>query len=80
MGGASTELAAAMAEANAAYEERFGRVFLIRAAGRTPEEMLAEARRRLANDKASEDAEALEQLTQIAILRLRQSLGSPTTP
>lgn len=74
MGGASTELAEAMAQANAAYEERFGRVFLIRAAGRSPEEMLAEARRRLANDKASEAQEALEQLRQIALLRLRQSL------
>ena len=66
-----------MAQANAAYEERFGRVFLIRAAGRSPEEMLAEARRRLANDKDSEVIEALEQLRQIAILRLRQSLDTP---
>lgn len=77
MGGASTETAEAMAQANAAYEERFGRVFLIRAAGRSPEEMLAEARRRLANDKDSEVIEALEQLRQIAILRLRQSLDTP---
>lgn len=75
MGGASTELAAAMAEANAAYEERFGRIFLIRAAGRSPEEMLAEIRRRLGNDEATEDVEAVEQLRQIALLRLRQALG-----
>ena len=33
---------AALVDGNRAYEERFGHVFLIRAAGRTPEEMLAE--------------------------------------
>ncbi|MFT3875949.1 MAG: 2-oxo-4-hydroxy-4-carboxy-5-ureidoimidazoline decarboxylase [Propioniciclava sp.] len=76
MGAASDELSAAMAEANAAYENRFGRVFLIRAAGRTPEEMLAEARRRLGNDPTAEAAEALGQLAQIAVLRLRQALGA----
>ncbi|RLK52284.1 2-oxo-4-hydroxy-4-carboxy-5-ureidoimidazoline decarboxylase [Microbacterium telephonicum] len=71
---ASDDLTAAMAAANAAYEERFGRVFLIRAAGRTPDEMLAEARRRLGNDDDTEAAEALEQLRQIALLRLRTDL------
>lgn len=75
MAGVSDELAAAMAEANAAYEERFGRVFLIRAAGRTPEEMLDDVHRRLVNDPETEAAEALEQLAQIAVLRLRQALG-----
>lgn len=74
MAGASAELALQMAQANVEYEERFGRVFLIRAAGRPAEEMLAEARRRLANDKDSEVLEALEQLRQIALLRLYQSL------
>lgn len=74
MASASDDLAAAMADANTAYEERFGRVFLIRAAGRSPEEMLAEARRRLGNDDDAETAEALEQLRQIALLRLRSTL------
>ena len=76
MGDASTDVAVAVAEANVAYERRFGRVFLIRAAGRSPAEMLAEARRRLGNDAASEVVEALEQLKQIALLRLRQDLGA----
>jgi len=80
MAGAPAELAVEMAQANAEYEGRFGRVFLIRAAGRSPEEMLAEARRRLANDKDSEALEALEQLRQIALLRLRQSLTVAASP
>ncbi|MCT9819372.1 2-oxo-4-hydroxy-4-carboxy-5-ureidoimidazoline decarboxylase [Microbacterium sp. W1N] len=74
MATASDDLAQAMAAANAAYEERFGRVFLIRAAGRSPEEMLAEAQRRLGNDDDTETTEAIEQLRQIALLRLRAAL------
>ncbi|MET0813427.1 MAG: 2-oxo-4-hydroxy-4-carboxy-5-ureidoimidazoline decarboxylase, partial [Microbacterium sp.] len=50
---------------------RFGRVFLIRAAGRSPEEMLAELDRRLSNDDGTEAAEATGQLAEIALLRLR---------
>ncbi|WP_084129171.1 2-oxo-4-hydroxy-4-carboxy-5-ureidoimidazoline decarboxylase [Demequina sp. NBRC 110055] len=56
---------------NRAYEERFGRVFLIRAAGRTREEILAELERRLANDPLTELNETSEQLRQIAALRLK---------
>jgi 2-oxo-4-hydroxy-4-carboxy-5-ureidoimidazoline decarboxylase len=61
-------------EANVAYEQRLGRVFLIRAAGRSPAEMLAEARRRLGNDDAAERAEVAEQLGQIARLRVEKLL------
>ena len=71
--------AAATADAlragNAAYEQRFGHVFLIRAAGRSAEEMLAELRRRLDNDEASERAEVTEQLAQITRLRLANLLA-----
>ena len=62
---------AALVDGNRAYEERFGHVFLIRAAGRSPEEMLAELRRRLTNDAEAERAEATEQLAQITGLRVR---------
>ncbi|WP_158607661.1 2-oxo-4-hydroxy-4-carboxy-5-ureidoimidazoline decarboxylase [Flexivirga caeni] len=55
---------------NVTYEQRFDRVFLIRAAGRTPGEILAELRRRLANTDADEQAEVREQLRQITRLRL----------
>ncbi|WP_054686610.1 2-oxo-4-hydroxy-4-carboxy-5-ureidoimidazoline decarboxylase [Microbacterium sp. No. 7] len=78
MSTAGDDLTAAMAAANAAYEERFGRVFLIRAAGRTPAEMLAEAQRRLGNADDAETAEALAQLREIAVLRLRTTLASDT--
>lgn len=61
-------------EGNAAYEARFDRVFLVRAAGRTPHEMLAELERRLANDPATEQAEVVEQLAQITRLRVERLL------
>ncbi|HEV7186545.1 MAG TPA: 2-oxo-4-hydroxy-4-carboxy-5-ureidoimidazoline decarboxylase [Blastococcus sp.] len=66
---------AALVEGNRAYEDRFGHVFLIRAAGRSPEEMLAELRRRLANDPEAERTEATEQLAQITGLRVRGLVG-----
>ena len=64
------EVAAALAAGNAAYERRFDRVFLIRAAGRPAREILAELRRRLDNDDDTERAETVDQLRQIALLRL----------
>jgi len=71
---AAAGVTAAIAAGNAAYEQRFGRVFLIRAAGRAPEQILAELQRRLRNDDEAEAAEALAQLAEIAILRLRASV------
>lgn len=61
-----------LATGNAAYEERFDRVFLIRAAGRSAPEILGELRRRLDNDDDAERAETVTQLREIALLRLRQ--------
>ncbi|MBR7552297.1 OHCU decarboxylase, partial [Mycobacterium tuberculosis] len=46
------------------------RVFLIRAAGRTPEEILAERDRRMTNTPEDELAEVGDQLIEIAVLRL----------
>jgi 2-oxo-4-hydroxy-4-carboxy-5-ureidoimidazoline decarboxylase len=62
---------AALAEANREYEQRFGRVFLIRAASRSSSEILAELRRRLGNDDETERAETVAQLREIALLRLK---------
>jgi hypothetical protein len=62
---------AALAEGNREYEERFDRVFLVRAAGRSPEELLAELRRRLGNDEEIERAEVTGQLAEITALRVR---------
>jgi 2-oxo-4-hydroxy-4-carboxy-5-ureidoimidazoline decarboxylase len=57
-------------QANLDYERRFDRVFLIRAAGRRPEEILGELGRRLANDPATERSEVADQLAQITRRRL----------
>ena len=64
----------AMLAGNQSYELRFGRVFLIRAKGRSGEEMLAELQRRLNNDEVTEQQEALLQLREITLLRLKESI------
>lgn len=75
---AETSVAAAIAAGNAAYERRFGRVFLIRAAGRSAEEMLGELERRLQGDDETEVREACTQLAEIALLRLRGAISDDT--
>lgn len=79
MSSAADDVTARLAAGNAAYEGRFGRVFLIRAAGRTPDEMLAELERRLHNDPDAEAAEATTQLAEIAVLRLRSAVVDAPT-
>ncbi|MGC5167389.1 2-oxo-4-hydroxy-4-carboxy-5-ureidoimidazoline decarboxylase [Luteimicrobium sp. DT211] len=73
-------LAARLAEGNRAYEGRFGRVFLIRAAGRTRAEILAELDRRLALDDDQERAVVAEQLREIMALRLRATFAADAAP
>lgn len=63
----------ALKAGNAAYEQRFGQVFLIRAKGRSGEEILSELQRRLANDPQRELQEALDQLRAITLLRLKET-------
>ncbi|WP_324649762.1 2-oxo-4-hydroxy-4-carboxy-5-ureidoimidazoline decarboxylase [Georgenia sp. H159] len=60
---------------NRAYEERFGHVFLIRAAGRSAEDILAALDERLTNDEATERRIAADQLREIAVLRLQGELS-----
>ena len=62
-------------EGNQAYEDRFDRVFLIRAAGRDAEEILSELNRRLQNDDATERAETVDNLRQITVLRLEAAIA-----
>ena len=76
MSAAGDDVTAAIAAGNLAYEERFGRVFLIRAAGRSPIEMLTELNRRLGNDESTEAREATVQLAEIALLRLQTTIES----
>ncbi|MEX0153698.1 2-oxo-4-hydroxy-4-carboxy-5-ureidoimidazoline decarboxylase [Microbacterium sp. LMI1-1-1.1] len=79
MSTAADDDVAAIAAGNVAYEERFGRVFLIRAAGRTPGEMRAELERRLHNTPDAETIEATRQLAEIALLRLRTTFADDAT-
>ncbi|BDI21413.1 2-oxo-4-hydroxy-4-carboxy-5-ureidoimidazoline decarboxylase [Herbiconiux sp. L3-i23] len=71
LGLADAEIDAEIVEGNALYEERFGRVFLIRAAGRSRSDVLRELTRRLESGAGTEAEEAKEQLRQIMELRLR---------
>ena len=73
--GASTEFAEEIAAGNAAYEQRFGRVFIIRAAGRSRREILDELTRRIQLDDAIEVQIVGEQLRDIALLRLEKLFG-----
>ena len=72
---ADRDVAARIAAGNVAYEDRFDRVFLIRASGRTGPQILAELERRLRNDDTTERAETVQQLREIALLRLDQLVG-----
>ncbi|WAH95583.1 2-oxo-4-hydroxy-4-carboxy-5-ureidoimidazoline decarboxylase [Arthrobacter sp. MMS18-M83] len=60
----------ALAEGNREYEAKFGRVFLIRAAGRTAGEILASLHERLAHTVEEEDIIVAGQLREIALLRI----------
>lgn len=68
---------AALADGNRAYEERFGRIFLVCATGKSAAEMLAILRARLGNTPEAELREAAEQQRRITQLRLRKWLGLP---
>ena len=67
-----TELAAA----NRLYEEKFNRIFIICATGKSADEILAILHHRLRNDPATELREAAEQQRQITQLRLRKWLAA----
>lgn len=68
------DVEAQLVAVNTAYEERFDRVFLIRAVGRTSTEILGEARRRLTNSDEEERRERAGQLREIAVLRFARLL------
>lgn len=67
----------ALAEGNAAYEQRFGHVYLVCASGRTGDELLSVLRERLANDPATERLVVREELRKINRLRLRRLVEGP---
>jgi len=61
---------------NEAYKARFGVPFIMAVKGRSKAEILAAFERRLANDTATEERAALEQIERIALLRLQDLLPS----
>jgi 2-oxo-4-hydroxy-4-carboxy-5-ureidoimidazoline decarboxylase len=70
---------AAFADANRAYEQRFGYVFLICAAGLSGEEMLARLRDRLSHDFDTERVVARAELFHITVQRARKlAAGGPS--
>jgi 2-oxo-4-hydroxy-4-carboxy-5-ureidoimidazoline decarboxylase len=71
---ADDEIKSALAEANHDYERRFGRIFIICAAGKTAFEIMEILERRLQNDDRTELHEAAEQQRQITQLRLKKWL------
>ena len=72
----AVETQTALLDGNRAYEEKFGRVFLIRAAGRSGEDILAALDGRLHNTPEQELEIIAQQLREIAILRLNGVLAA----
>jgi 2-oxo-4-hydroxy-4-carboxy-5-ureidoimidazoline decarboxylase len=72
--GASPGVLDALADANRAYEARFGYIFIVCATGKTAEEMLDNVRARLENDPVVEIHVAAEEQARITALRL-EALG-----
>jgi 2-oxo-4-hydroxy-4-carboxy-5-ureidoimidazoline decarboxylase len=71
---AGVDIQERLKRANAAYEDRFGRTYIVCASGKSAAEMLAILERRMSNDDAAELREAAEQQRQITQLRLRKWL------
>lgn len=74
--GSAAGARAALAEAAAEYERRFGRIYLVCAAGRSAEEMLADVAARMANAPERERAVAMEEQGKITRLRLAKLVGA----
>jgi len=74
--GVTDDSRAELAAGNAAYEQRFGYVFLICASGLSGEQMLGALRQRLAHDEAAERAVTIGELRKITLLRMRKALAA----
>jgi 2-oxo-4-hydroxy-4-carboxy-5-ureidoimidazoline decarboxylase len=68
----AANILAVLAAHNRQYEKKFGHVFLIRASGRSGEEIISEFRRRMRNNPATELAESRRELARIAEDRLSE--------
>jgi 2-oxo-4-hydroxy-4-carboxy-5-ureidoimidazoline decarboxylase len=70
MGGAPADVLTALADANQAYADRFGFIFIVCASGKTANEMLQLLRARLPNDRDTELRVAAEEQARITAIRL----------
>jgi 2-oxo-4-hydroxy-4-carboxy-5-ureidoimidazoline decarboxylase len=71
---AGADVLGELAAANAAYEERFGHVYLVCASGRSAAELLAVCQARLENDPETERGVVLGELAKINRVRLGKLL------
>jgi 2-oxo-4-hydroxy-4-carboxy-5-ureidoimidazoline decarboxylase len=71
MARADSAARAALAEATGAYERRFGRIYLVCAAGRSAGDLVEDIQERMRNDPERELAVAVEEQRKITRLRLR---------
>lgn len=67
-----------LASMNREYEARFGHIYIVCAAGKSAEELLALARRRLQNEPAAELRTAAAEQHKITRLRLARLLSEPS--
>jgi OHCU decarboxylase len=72
--GADADVLEQLAEENRRYEARFGHIFLVAAAGKTVDDILAALRARIGNDPVTEARVAAGELRSIARLRLEGML------
>lgn len=77
---ASEDTRAALIEANAEYEKRFGFIFIICAQGRGADEILTAVRERLANEPDAEIFIAAREQKQITRLRLEKLIPASRGP
>jgi OHCU decarboxylase len=71
---ASADVQSDLVEANRRYEARFGHIFLIAAAGKSADEILAALRLRMDNDPMTEARVAAGEHRKIARMRLQRML------
>ena len=64
-----------LAKINREYEDRFGHIYIVCATGKTPEQLLEIARKRLANRPEKELRVAAEEQRKITQLRLKKLFG-----
>jgi 5-hydroxyisourate hydrolase/2-oxo-4-hydroxy-4-carboxy-5-ureidoimidazoline decarboxylase len=69
----------ALQQANDAYEQRNGFIFIICATGKSAPEMLQHLQRRLSNDRPTELANAAAEQAKITALRLHKLISEPAT-